>query len=151
MLLLTTPEQYGLIPGERMDRALRFLKEIRLLSLTPGTDIPIDGDAVFARVQVYTTLDPGLVRYETHDRYYDLHYVTEGREYFYCAKRRGLVPAAGYDQDGDITFYNDPLHGGRILLQRGDLVVVSPAEAHKSRCAVENPGIVKKIVIKVRV
>ncbi|MDR1903372.1 MAG: YhcH/YjgK/YiaL family protein [Treponema sp.] len=149
MLILTTLEQCGRFPEERMARAFQFLQETDLLSLTSGTTVPIEGDDVFAQVQSYTTLDAGLARFETHDRHYDLHYMLEGCEYFYCTKRSGLIPETGYDQEKDITFYRDPPHDGRILLIHGDMVLVAPDDAHKPRCTVESPVIVKKIVIKV--
>jgi YhcH/YjgK/YiaL family protein len=161
MLILTTLgeakdlEAFGLETSgfftQRMARALQFLREGGLESLEAGSSIPIEGDTVFAQVQAYITMAENRARYETHDRYYDLHFMVEGREYFYYTGRQGLLPAAGYDREKDITFYDEPLPGNRLLLTPGALVIVSPTEAHKPRVEVEVPGMVKKIVIKVEV
>jgi YhcH/YjgK/YiaL family protein len=137
--------------SQRMARALQFLRAGGLESLEAGSIVHIEGDAVFAQVQAYITVAEDRARYETHDRYYDLHFMVEGREYFYYTDRRGLLPAAGYDREKDSTFYDGPLPGKRLLLTPGALVIVSPSEAHKPRVEVEGPGAVKKIVIKVAV
>lgn len=137
-------------PKERIKLALQFLSQSDLAALVPGSVIPIDGTNVYAQVQEYTTGDADLLRFETHDVYFDVHYLVRGTEFFGCLPRGDLQASTAYDAVNDITFYDEPLLAGKILLREGEWVIVSPAEAHKPRCIANKAELVKKIVIKVK-
>lgn len=149
MVLIDEAQGRGNWPGHRMEKAFRFLREMNLASLAPGQVIPIDGDEVFAQVQAYTTSPEEELAFETHDRYFDVQCVVEGREFFGLAPRSQLAEDIPYDAANDITFYKPFPLAGRVLLQQGDWAVVSPATGHKPRCAAGGPAPVKKIVVKV--
>ena len=68
---------------------------------------------------------------------------------FGYVKREGLEEKAPYDQEKDLVFFDDPGDSGQILLEAGDLAVVSPEDAHKPRCMAGENCRVKKIVVKV--
>jgi YhcH/YjgK/YiaL family protein len=152
MLINGTLAQKEPYPLERLDKALGFLAETDLLSLTPGSVIPIDGDNIFMQVQEYLTRDPVSFRFETHDNYYDIQYVVKGVEYIEYLPRNLLSAPEAYDPVRDITFYGDVVSlSGRILLRAGDFAVISPFMGHKPRCGIGDEGeTVRKIVIKVR-
>ncbi len=51
---------------------------------------------------------------------------------------------------GDIQYYETPVkHGGAVLRDR-DFLIVSPEQAHRPYCMIQKPGLVRKIVVKVR-
>ena len=92
----------------------------------------------------------GECKFEAHDRYIDIQYVVKGRECFCVADRALLTADNDYDPDNDFILFNDPPESSIIVLNEGDMVIVSPEEAHKPRCSVGERGEpVMKIVIKV--
>lgn len=128
-----------------------WLRDPALASLEPGT-YPIEGSHSVAYVQEYDTREADEGRFETHDHFFDVHYVIEGRERVYLCKREGLV-LYERDDDTDLSLYDDPALDGGLLLEAGSLVVVAPEDAHKPRCSAE-PGHrehVRKVVVKVPV
>jgi YhcH/YjgK/YiaL family protein len=138
-------------PDKALHKALAFLEDTDLNALQAGSVLPIDGEAIFAEVQEYTSVEEKELRFETHDTHYDLQYMVRGVEFIGIVKREGLETAVVYDAEKDITFYKNPALGGRTLLEAGDCVLISPEVAHKPRCAAGKPGTVKKIVIKIKV
>ena len=50
-----------------------------------------------------------------------------------------------------MIFYEEPEYSGSVVLTPGDLIVVSPEDAHKPRVALDQPEPVRKVVVKVRV
>ena len=84
-------------------------------------------------------------------KYFDVQYVVEGREYCGVCKREGLKVRTPYDENGDITFYEEPELSGQVLLLSGDYIVLSPEDVHKPRLAAGGKMAIKKIVVKVPV
>lgn len=109
------------------------------------------GEGVRASVQRYETKAAEELRFETHEKFYDVQYVVEGREFMGVCTRRGLAEAVPYDEENDITFYEDPALDGRVLLEAGDYIVLGPEDAHKPRCLAGEKMAVVKIVVKVPV
>ena len=129
--------------------AFEFLRRKDLAELPEGT-IELD-NGVRASVQHYTSIDGSEGFFESHERYFDVQYVVEGREYCGVCKRNGLTVRTPYDEKGDITFYDDPELSGAVLLLAGDYIVLSPEDVHKPRLAAGCKAPVKKIVVKVPV
>jgi YhcH/YjgK/YiaL family protein len=109
------------------------------------------GEGVRASIQRYDSFAWNANRFETHEKYFDVQYVIEGSEYCGVCKRDGLKVAIAYDAENDITFYDEPEHSGKVLLDAGDFIVLGPEDAHKPRCAVDKPMPIKKVVVKVPV
>lgn len=124
-----------------------FLRRSDLKDLSEG-EITLD-HGVFAGVQHYVTVAKDGFDYETHEKYFDVHYIIEGTEKIGVAGRTELVAKGDYDAVKDVTFYEEPMEAGEILLRAGDYVILAPEDAHKPRCAVGSPAAVKKIVVKV--
>ncbi|MDR1221154.1 MAG: YhcH/YjgK/YiaL family protein [Treponema sp.] len=138
------------IPVEGLKKAIRFLRDNDLSALSPDSIQAIDGDAIFAQVQEYDTNTENDLLFETHNVYYDLHYIVSGVEYICCASRKKLILKTPYDCNNDSAFYENPVHCRRLLLKAGDAIFIAPTEAHKPRCAWDNPQRVRKIVVKVK-
>lgn len=135
---------------EKFRKGYEFLRNTDLKALPVGR-VDIEGDALFASVQEYTTMPAEECRYEAHNQYFDIQYVVEGQERFGYVKREGLIEDGPYDGEGDIVFFKEPDEDGWVLLQAGDAAVVAPEDAHKPRCIAGTSCRVRKIVLKVRV
>lgn len=142
-------EKYNYLT-ERFEKAYSFLKNTDFSSLQEGV-IPIDGDRVFAQVQIYETKPVSECRFESHRKYFDIQYMAEGEEYMGFIPLRYLREDTEYDEKNDLQFYSLPENYGRIYLQEGDFSVVSPEDGHMPRCIGREKRKVKKIVVKVAV
>ena len=129
--------------------AFDFIKRNDLNDLPLGWfDLP---EGVRVGVQEYETLDPSGLMYETHNKYIDLQLSLKGEEYIGVAPRKELTSKIPYNPDSDIEFYDSPEKEDYILLREGYYVIFPTEDAHKPRCLVKNPEIIKKIVIKIPV
>jgi YhcH/YjgK/YiaL family protein len=135
---------------ERFEKAFEFLKREDLANLPEGR-ILLDGEDVVANVQQYETSEASALKFEAHNRFFDIQYVVSGQEFIGMADRRELDVHTVYDEKSDTVFYRDSMLSGKILLSAGDFAVIAPEEAHKPRCAVGRCMPVKKIVLKVRI
>lgn len=109
------------------------------------------GQGVVANIQHYTTVSSETVKFETHDRFFDIQFVISGQENFEVANRADLEASTEYDAEKDMTFYKDPQEKSVLLLKAGDFVAVAPEDAHKPRCNAGGSNAVKKVVVKVPV
>ena len=103
------------------------------------------------RMIKYTTMDAKTLSFETHERYFDIQYLVEGKEKIGVCTREGLVVKVPYEGTNDITFYEEPPLSGEVLLRARDFVILGPKDAHKPRCIADMPTAVIKIVVKVPV
>ncbi|MBO4392796.1 MAG: YhcH/YjgK/YiaL family protein [Spirochaetales bacterium] len=130
--------------------AFDFLKRKDLADLPVGW-IEL-GEGVRASIQRYTSFKWEENRFETHEKFFDVQYVIEGMELCgVCDRSECGKVAVSYNEDNDITFYDEPKHYGTVFLNAGDFIVLGPEDAHKPRCAAENQIPIKKVVIKVPV
>ena len=136
---------------EKFAIAYKWLKETDI-SAIPVSVIPLTEDPkeVYAQVQEYTTAPWEEIKFEAHDRYFDIHYMVRGDEVIGVCDRDGLVQTESIP-DNDMLYFREPEHASSIYLKEGDMLVVAPEDAHKPRCCVSAPLDVKKVVVKVRV
>lgn len=135
--------------SEKFIKAYQFLRTEDLEALPIGM-IEIDGQEIFANIQEYTTMPWEKCLFEAHDNYFDIQYVVTGKEMFGYVKREGLKESVPYDDKNDLLFFEEPKDCGRILLEAGDIAIVSPEDAHKPRCMAGESCKVKKIVLKIK-
>lgn len=133
---------------EDFQAAYDFLRRVDLGALPAGR---YEVNArVFALVQEYDTEPANQIKWEAHDKYYDVQYLVSGRERFLVMPRASLQGTVPYDAASDIVFFAESDEGAdEILLLPGELVIVAPEEAHKPRCADGASLPVKKVVVKV--
>jgi YhcH/YjgK/YiaL family protein len=114
----------------------------------PDGRIEIDGSKVYALVQSYVSKPEP--RFEAHQRYLDIQYVTHGKELFGWAAVTVLVPADPYNPEKDVVKGAVPAEEASFVrLSAGQLAVVWPSDAHAPGMADGEPAPVRKIVIKV--
>jgi YhcH/YjgK/YiaL family protein len=143
-------EEAELVPNERLESALKFLREADKDSLVAGEKVLIDGENVFAEIQEYETKAEQDLPFEAHNIYADIHYVVSGGEMFGIAMRKGLVERDEYDSSRDVAFYNRPEKYVTVPLPSGTCILVTPNIGHMPKAQMGESGIVKKIVVKVR-
>lgn len=145
---LNTAYKYDL-QDPKFKTAFAFLDRQDLVELPLGW---IDLDhGVRASVQEYTTQPEAELDFETHEKYFDIHYMVKGEEKIGVCIRDGLVTKIPYSPESDIQFYADPAQFGCVYLREGDYTVVAYEDAHKPHIAAGNPMPVRKIVLKVPV
>ena len=135
--------------SDKFKAGYKWLAETDIKALADGA-YPILGDDVIANVQSYTTAPAEALKFEAHDKYFDIQFMAEGQEFFGVCHREGLKLCEA-KPDNDVYFFEEPEFSGQVLLREGDLIVVEPEEAHKPRCAVGAPAQVKKVVVKVKI
>ena len=133
----------------KFQTAFAFLARKDLETLPDGW-IDLD-NGVRASVQSYTTQPEEELDFETHEVYFDIHYMVRGIERVGVCIRDGLKSKIPYVKENDIAFYEDPQYSGSVFLREKDYVVVGYEDAHKPHIAVGAPMAVKKIVMKVPV
>jgi YhcH/YjgK/YiaL family protein len=117
-----------------------------------GTEIEINGRALFLRPGEYKTRLPEEGRFEAHKVYADLQYVISGAEIMQFAPLDALTPATEYDPKGDISFFTAERDITDIVVRAGEFVVYFPGEAHRPMCQRGlGPEAVKKLVFKIRI
>jgi YhcH/YjgK/YiaL family protein len=133
--------------------AYDFLNRKDLAALPAGI-ITLD-NKVIVQVQHYSTQPVETIRFETHNKFFDIHYIVSGCEYFGIVAREGLIfdeeASHGVPPENDILYYKEPEKSSLFLLNPGNLIIVSPDEAHKPRGSVGGILEVVKIVVKVPV
>ncbi|MCX8091962.1 MAG: YhcH/YjgK/YiaL family protein [Verrucomicrobiae bacterium] len=152
-------------PSSRLQRGLALLLEFQqgrradwtaaLNAMQAGDkqEIPIEGRDLFAILQCYRPKDRTEARFEAHERYTDLQYLTAGAEWIEVCDLHARMPSPTYDAQGNVFFpMGDPAAVSRIRLGPGDVAVLFPPDAHAPCLRVENAPVelVRKIVIKVR-
>ena len=145
---LSTCERYYAF-GQGFKKAFEFLKHNDIRNMELGRH-DIDGDKVYILVQEYVSKTIDNCGLEAHSKYADVHYVAEGFEYLgYTSLERAGKPITEYNPKADAVFFEKECQ--YILLQKGDIAIVFPEDAHmpQKRALVSTP--VRKACIKVLV
>lgn len=143
---IQSADGYGSL-RQKLQSVCRFLRSHDLEKLPVGS-IPLE-EGTTAHVQDYMTVPSEEGRFETHDCCYDIQYVVSGEELVEVADRRRMSVSVPYAPENDITFYGEPARRNSVYLDKGDMVVLSPEEAHKPRVCAGKPCRVRKIVVKI--
>lgn len=136
-------------PG--IKKALDFLGRPGVAGLADGK-YEIDGDRVFAMVQRYETAASAEPKFEAHRKYIDLQFIAAGAEVIGWAPLGRVAVTENYAADKDVCFGAVAAEGwAAVRLDKGQLAVLYPEDAHAPRLAAGAPRPVTKIVVKVSV
>ena len=137
--------------NESWKKVFDYLKSVDENTL--DGEYEIDGRDVFAVVVSYQSKSYADGVLEAHKKYYDIHYIRDGREKIYVNPVNECEPITQYDSEKDfILFEKDVKHKTVTTLEKGDFCVVSPDEAHAPSIRVGGKSEdVKKVVIKMAV
>jgi YhcH/YjgK/YiaL family protein len=130
--------------------AFEFLEGQTEVCLAGGR-VEIEGDNVFAIIQSYTTKPLAESRFESHQRYADIHFLSRGAEMLGYAPVDTLAEEIPYDPEKDLAFHPKPEQFTLTLLPAGYFAVCYPEDGHMPGCAAEAPAEVTKIVMKIKV
>ena len=121
----------------------------RIYSLHAGSfeKVPIT-DYIFALEQVFYTKDRELCFIESHRKYIDFQLILSGNEQMEYVDIDKLEIETSYDQEKDLIVYKFTDNTSKFLLQKEDLAIFFPDDAHIGLSKFEDSELVYKTVIK---
>jgi len=143
---LTNADIYGTI-HPRLARGIAYLKSGEWQGKAPGAYV-LEGDALSAIIQHYDTIPAEEGRWEAHRVYTDIQFVVSGREGIGVGSLENFLPTTEYAPEQDIAFFDG--QADVIEVNAGVLAILFPHDVHMPRLALDQPGHVEKIVLKVR-
>jgi biofilm protein TabA len=132
----------------RIAAAIEWLKKTDLAALPLGKTV-IDGEHLFALVQEYTPKPPELLKFEAHQRYWDVQVVVSGVERMGWAHLSQMTVSEPHDAERDVAFF--PGAGQFLLVPAGYFTIFAPQDVHMPGVAAEPLSPVRKVVVKVEV
>ncbi|MGL4207035.1 MAG: YhcH/YjgK/YiaL family protein [Aeromonadaceae bacterium] len=143
------------LPHIFLPLALRsyFEQALALLATAPEPGkYPLEDEMAFLIVAEEYTAPLAERRPEIHSRYLDVQLLLEGEELMgYRPQRATELPDDDRLLTQDLAFFNR-LAGEQFLQMRpGDFVIFWPGDAHRPLCAVSEPLLIRKAILKVDV
>lgn len=132
---------------EWWDQAFAFLQYSDLAGLKPGKYV-INGDKVFATITEGPAKRTDTTKWESHRNYQDIHYVIKGKEKIGITPVSSLTVTDAYEPERDIVFYKGD--GKYYTADTDDYFIFFPQDAHRPNLKIEDCGMVKRIVIKIK-
>ena len=127
--------------------ALKFLKNTDFSNFNEGK-YEVDKDNIYALVQTYNTKLNENELFEAHRKFIDIQYVIQGEELLGYTNIRELRPKSVYNEENDIFFLEGT--GDFFKLFPNNFAILMPQDAHKPAIAINQPSLVKKVVIKIK-
>jgi YhcH/YjgK/YiaL family protein len=129
--------------------AIDYVLRTDFTVMPPGR-YEVDGNAVFALLNTYTTKPGAECEPESHRRYIDIQVMIAGAERFGWLPLTGQQPSTDFLPDNDVAFYTlgDMNY---LTLYPGQFIVFFPADIHQPELFTTEPAPVKKLVMKVMV
>jgi biofilm protein TabA len=139
------------IISPNFEKAIQYALSTDFSALETGK-YPVEGDQVFAIVNEYMTKPQSECDPESHRDYADIQLVVSGSEKFGFAPLMDQIPTTPYDLEKDVAFYSlneDELN--YIIIRNGQFIIFFPSDIHQPEIFTHQPGLVKKVVVKVAV
>ena len=132
------------------EKAFDFIKKAEAEKL-PAGKYEFGGEEIFAIVQEYNSKNPQEHKYEGHQKYIDIQYVSKGVEEIEVLNIKNAEPGEGYIPEREVEFFTGGKNIGKYILGKGEYGIFFPHDLHK-------PGLmhdgksepVRKILIKVK-
>jgi len=149
------------VKDKKFDVAFKYLEETlkvgstenkRLLALPIDAFVkePIDEDN-FGLEQVYKSKDRESCFFESHRQNIDVQFVLEGEEIIEVVNKELLEIDMPYSEEMDLLKYKDAKGSSFIRLQKGDVAIFYPDDAHMPCVRVDESVKVIKTVVKVSI
>lgn len=107
---------------------------------------------VKAIVSEYSTKEENEYGYEAHRDYIDIQYLVSGSEEICCLPLEYLKETKPYNKEIDAAFYDEAeVKPQELLLGNGYFAVLFPQDGHMPQLCVDEPSLVKKVVVKVKI
>ena len=133
----------------RIAKAFEWLQSTELDNLHAGKYV-IEDDNVFAIVQEYKTLDAANEQMEAHKKYIDVQYIINGEEMVGLSLLNNQTISKEYDDETDYFLVSDP-PSFFATLNEENFMIFFPTDLHMPCIKINEPALVKKVVVKVRV
>lgn len=106
---------------------------------------------VKAIVSEYETKEVNENGFEAHKKFIDIQYVLQGAEKVCCLPLDQLQERIPYKEENDAAFYTSNGKPIEMVIGDGSFAVFFPQDGHMPCLCMEEPTIVKKVVIKVKI
>lgn len=133
---------------EKFTKSIEWLKTHDATKLENGRYDICEG--AFALVQRYTTVPFEKIRFEAHDKYFDIQYLAQGMETFNVCMRKDCE-VTEEDPANDMIYLSTPKAYTSVVLKPGEFAIVPPEEGHQPRIIHGEAMDVVKVVVKVAV
>ncbi|MGQ9673222.1 MAG: YhcH/YjgK/YiaL family protein [Candidatus Aminicenantales bacterium] len=134
--------------SQRISAGLRWLSTQDLTQLAVGR-YELDGTNLFAIISEYETKPKDKGKWEAHRRYFDIQFLVSGREAIGYAPLE-FCHLGVYDESKDFQEILEA-PGDFLTMHPGMFMLLAPQDAHMPGLALDAPGPVRKVVVKVRV
>ena len=133
-----------------LDRALDLLTP-EFLASVGTTPVHMDGDKLYATLNIFETAPESETFFESHKRYLDIHAVVKGEERMEIADPKALTLDTDKSKpEGDsYAFTEKSAEHQDLILRPGTFLVAFPDDAHRCRGQVDGPSQVEKVVFKI--
>lgn len=109
------------------------------------------GDGIFALEQAYNTKARTDGKWESHRKFIDVQVILVGVEIMEVCEISRLKQTQDLTPGKDMIFYGDTIEGSAIRLNSGEAAILFPPDGHKPGIRVDQPTLVRKVVVKVPV
>ena len=147
------------VDNEKFKKAFEYLEQVlkeetvenkRLLSLPINAFEKVNLDENnFALEQIYNSKERNQCFFESHKQYIDVQFIVEGEEIIEVSNINNLTVSFEYDNKMDLIKYNTIENISTILLQKGDVAIFYPQDAHMPCIKLNKSLKVVKTVVKV--
>lgn len=135
--------------SEDIYEGLRFLQQVSL-------DIAVGTYEVNFRVKAivseYETKRKNELGFEAHRKNIDIQYLLKGEERIACYPVEKLTESVPYSEEKDAAFYTeDGVKAQEMIIGNGYFAIFFPQDGHMPQLCVDEPKMIKKVVVKVAV
>lgn len=102
-------------------------------------------------VSEYETKKVNEYGYEAHKRFVDIQYVLNGEEKVCCLPIEKLKETKAYCEEIDAAFYVADNKPQEMVIGNGYFAIYHPQDGHMPQLCVDEPQLVKKVVVKVEI
>jgi len=129
------------------DKVFLFLGDSKLSTMAPGK-YPIDGDNAYAMISTGPPKKLEDVKWESHKKYIDLHYVISGKVKLGMAPVAKATVTESYSESRDAANYT--VDGKFLTATPKEFFLFFPQDAHRPDIKTDGTDSLKKLVIKIK-
>ena len=133
--------------NKNLEIGLKYLQNTNLLEIADGK-YNIDNENIYANVQSGLTKDEETTPWEAHKIYTDIQYIINGSEIMCWDNLENFTQTENYSEEKDVVF--GTAKGNYFTVPSGYFVIFTPQDAHKPMLKINNPQMVKKVIVKVK-
>lgn len=136
----------GLSPN--IYEGLKFLREV---DANVANGVYQINPRVKAIVSEYETKAVNEYGYEAHKKYIDIQCTLKGHERVDCLPIERMKVEIPYNEEQDAAFYSSNVPPQEMTIGDGYFAIYFPQDGHMPQLFIEEPQLVKKIVVKVQI